>query len=170
MTERRHRELRRVHQDDWELWRDVRLRSLADAPDAFGSTYEREAAFTEDEWRDRLKHGPRVLVLVEGEPVALGGGVPHEGELFVFGMWTDEAHRRRGHADAVLDVVVAWARERDLPVVLHVNTANPAARAAYERYGFVATGHLEELRPGSDQRIELMRLPEPFTDPAARPR
>jgi RimJ/RimL family protein N-acetyltransferase len=155
------REVRRVHADDWPLWRDVRLRSLADAPDAFGSTYERELAFTEADWRERLKHGPRVLVLVDGEPVALGGGFPVEGKVFVFGMWTAEGHRRRGHADAVLDVVVAWARERDLPVELHVNTANPGARAAYERYGFVPTGRLEELRPGSDQQIELMRLSDP---------
>ena len=156
MTER---EVRRVHADDWELWRDVRLRSLADAPDAFGSTYEREVAFAEADWRDRLKQGPRVLVFVDDEPVALGGGFPFDGKLVVFGMWTAEAHRRQGHANAVLDVVVAWARERDLPVELHVNTSNPGARTAYERYGFVATGHLEELRPGSDQRIELMRFP-----------
>ena len=149
----------RVHEDDWQAWRDLRLRSLADAPDAFGSTLERELAFSETDWRDRLKKGPRVLVLVDDVPVALGGGFPNGDALMVFGMWTDPAHRRRGHADAVLDVVVGWARERDLPVVLHVNVANPGARRAYERYGFVATGHLEELRPGSDQRIELMRLP-----------
>jgi hypothetical protein len=40
-----------------------------------------------------------------------------------------------------------------------VNVANPAARTAYERYGFVGTGVLEPLRPGSDQRMELMVLP-----------
>ena len=100
------REVRRVHPDDWEAWRDLRLRSLAESPDAFGSTYERELGFTEDLWRDRLKSGPRVLVLVDGEPVALGGGFPYDDGLMVFGMWTDPAHRRRGHADAVLDVVV----------------------------------------------------------------
>ena len=43
-------------------------------------------------------------------------------------------------------------------VALHVNLTNPSARATYEHYGFVATGELEELRPGSDQQIELMRL------------
>jgi len=153
------REVRRVHADDWEAWRDLRLRSLVESPDAFGSTYERELDFTEDLWRSRLKSGPRVLVLVDGEPVALGGGFPSDDGLMVFGMWTDPGHRRRGHAEAVLDMVVAWARERDLPVVLHVNTANPGAWAAYERYGFVRTGQLEELRPGSAQQIELMRLP-----------
>lgn len=148
----------RIHADDWEAWREIRLRSLADAPDAFGSTYEREQSFTEDDWRDRLSSGPRVVVLVDGQPVALGGGFPRDDGLMVFGMWTDPGHRRQGHAYRVLDEVVTWARERGLPVTLHVNTANPGARAAYERYGFIGTGHLEELRPGSDQKIELMRL------------
>ena len=48
---------------------------------------------------------------------------------------------------------------RLLPTVqLHVNLANPDARTAYERYGFVGTGEVEPLRPGSDQRMELMVL------------
>lgn len=152
-------EVRRVRPDDWESWREIRLRSLADSPDAFGSTHDREVGFGEADWRERLRKGPRALVLTDGQPVALGGGFPVPEGLFVFGMWTDPGHRRLGHAQAVLDVVVGWARERDLPVVLHVNLGNPGARTTYERFGFVATGELEPLRPGSDQRIELMRLP-----------
>jgi ribosomal protein S18 acetylase RimI-like enzyme len=154
-------ELRWVDGDDWELWREIRLRSLLESPDAFGSTYDAEVAFGEAEWRQRLEHGPRVLVLTDGRPVAIGGGFRLPGDrLMVFGMWTDPAHRGRGHARTVLDAVVGRARERGLAVELHVNVANPAARTAYERYGFVATGELEPLRPGSDQMIELMRLPD----------
>ncbi len=153
------REVRRVGPDDWEAWRDIRLRSLRDSPDAFGSTYEREAPFTEGLWRERLTQGPRVLVLEDGEPVALGGGFPVDAGLMVFGMWTDPAHRGRGHARAILDVVTGWAAERRLPVELHVALVNPGARAAYAAYGFVATGELEPLRPGSEVQIELMRLP-----------
>ena len=45
-------EVRRIGPDDWELFRDIRLRSLADSPDAFGSTLERERAFRHAELRD----------------------------------------------------------------------------------------------------------------------
>lgn len=148
----------RLGPDDWETWRDIRLRSLQDSPDAFGSTLEREAAYDEADWRERMRLGPRELVVEDGLAVALGGGFPVDQTLMVFGMWTAPGHRGRGHATVILDAVVGWARERSLPVVLHVNLANPSARATYEHYGFVATGELEELRPGSDQRIELMRL------------
>jgi hypothetical protein len=39
-----------------------------------------------------------------------------------------------------------------------VNVTNGDARAVYERYGFVGTGEVEPLRPGSDQVMELMVL------------
>jgi ribosomal protein S18 acetylase RimI-like enzyme len=42
--------------------------------------------------------------------------------------------------------------------VLDVNIDNAAARTAYERYGFVGTGRIEPLRPGSEQRMERMVL------------
>ena len=154
-------ELRRVRPDEWEMWREIRLRSLAESPDAFGSTYDREIDFTEADWRDRLAKGPRFLVVLSETPVALGGGFPMPHALMVFGMWTEPAHRRLGHSHAILDAVVGWARARDLPVELHVTLVNPHARTVYEHYGFMATGELEPLRPGSDQQIELMRLPSP---------
>jgi predicted GNAT family acetyltransferase len=145
-------ELRRLVPDDWQTFRDIRLRSLADSPDAFGSTLEREQAFTEAEWRQRVS-GPVYVVLDPG-PVSVGGIFDNDGVGQVWGMWTEPAHRRRGHASRILEAVTPLHPR----VQLHVNTGNPAARSVYERFGFAGTGEIEPLRPGSDQRMELMLL------------
>jgi ribosomal protein S18 acetylase RimI-like enzyme len=144
--------LRRLGPDDWELFQEIRLRALADAPDAFGSTLEREQAFDESDWRQRLS-GP-VVVVEDPGPVAVAGTFDHEGDLHVWGMWTDPEHRGRGHARAVLDALLPPDRD----AVLDVNLTNLAGRAAYERYGFVGTGTFGPLRPGSDQQLERMVL------------
>jgi ribosomal protein S18 acetylase RimI-like enzyme len=145
-------EVRRLGPDDWEMFQEMRLRSLADSPDAFGSTLEREQAFTEDDWRQRLTGV--VYAVTDPGPVAIGGLFDDDGVFHVWGMWTDPAHRGRGHARRILDAMIA----PDADAVLDVNVANNAARTAYERYGFVGTGDLEPLRPGSEQMMERMVL------------
>ena len=145
-------DLRRLGPEDWEDFRDIRLRSLADSPDAFGSTLEREQGFTDDDWRRRL--GGPVYAVFDPHPVAIGGIFDNAGTPHVWGMWTDPAHRGRGHARAILDALIPPGTRAQLDV----NVDNGGARTAYERYGFVGTGQLEPLRPGSDQRMELMVL------------
>lgn len=147
--------LRRLGADDWEDFRAIRLRSLADSPDAFGSTLAREQGFTEDDWRRRL--GGPVYVVDDPAPVAIGGIFDHDGVPHVWGMWTDPAHRGRGQARAILDALIPPGTAAELDV----NVTNGDARTVYERYGFVGTGEVAPLRPGSEQRIERMVLNPP---------
>lgn len=144
---------------DLHLWREIRLRALAESPGAYSSTLERELSFTDAEWTARLAP-PAVLALEGGLPVAMGAGFqtgPHT--LILVAMWVDPARRRRGLSRRVLDVLVAWAREHHFGVELTVSRDNPAARTAYERYGFVATGESEPLREGSTVLMDRMVLP-----------
>ena len=152
--------VRVLRADEWRTWRDIRLRSLADAPEAFGSTLAREQGFTEIDWH-RWLTGVAVLATVDGVPAALGGGFRvRDGWMQVVAMWTDPAYRRRGLAVHVLDVVVAAARSEGRRLVLDVAHGNSAARTAYERFGFVATGESEPIREGTTARADLMVLPE----------
>ncbi|HEX4977208.1 MAG TPA: GNAT family N-acetyltransferase [Nocardioides sp.] len=154
--------------DDWRTWRDLRLRSLADAPHAFGSTWERERAFTDEEWRARVAGwtdpdetvaGPAVVAEADGVPVGLGGGFRDEpGMLHVVAMWTDPVWRGRGVGRLVLDTLRSWAEERGLRLHLDVEAGNAGARRLYERYGFVATGDSRPLRPGSTYSCDRMVL------------
>lgn len=149
--------------DDWAVFARLRLASLLDSPDAFGSTHAREVDRDEDGWREWLaRDDPKFLAFHDGHPVAVGGlYVTDERVARIIAMWTAAEHRGHGHARSILAALVAWAHERDLPVELDVNTANALARKVYEDFGFVATGELEPLREGSDQQIERMTVPQP---------
>ena len=150
--------------DDWEDWRTIRLASLLDTPSAFGSTYEREVAFTEQDWRDRLE-GPAVMVREDGVPIAIGGAFsPEPGTLHIVAMYVVARHRGRGLSRLVLDALVAHARERGMRVQLSVNTDNEVARLGSLRYGFVPTGETRPLRDGSPEVCSELVLPQGFME------
>lgn len=154
-------EVRLVGAETAPLWREIRLRALQADPTAFGSTYAREAAFTDEEWRARLgPDGVSVLGLADGHPVAMGGGfVDPEGWCHVVAMWVEPAWRGVGLGRRVLDRIVAWAGERGLRSHLDVTVGNDTARRLYAGSGFVATGETRPLREGSTVRVERMVLP-----------
>lgn len=153
---------RNITPDDWEDWRDIRLRSLLEDPDAFGSTYARESQFDESTWRARTDgiSGPAMLAYADDKAVGMGAGWLYEpGRLMVVAMWTEPAWRGRGVGLILLDQVVGWARERALRPDLWVADSNPAARRLYERYGFEPNGETAPLREESGLTMTRLVLP-----------
>ncbi|MCW2832841.1 MAG: acetyltransferase [Nocardioides sp.] len=148
--------------DDWEDFRDIRLRALADAPDAFGVTLADARQNSEQDWRDRLAGSSPVLVVRDRAVLlAMGGGWHPPGEpdrMMVWGMWTAPEARGNGCARSLLDRLLDHARRLDATTVeLHVTEGNNSARRLYETCGFEATGEWEPLQEGSALQIELMR-------------
>jgi ribosomal protein S18 acetylase RimI-like enzyme len=149
--------VRRVRAEEWERLRAIRLRALADAPMAFGSTLADEQTRPDEFWRGRAAGGAadndRATFVAErdGAWVSIGTCVLEEGGVgerpaWIFGMWVEPAVRRQGTAQALLRVLAGWARERGADVLnLHVTATNAPAIALYERLGFRATGATEPL-------------------------
>jgi GNAT superfamily N-acetyltransferase len=154
-------EVRAVTGDDWPLLRDVRLRALADTPDAFSSTHAQAAALDEAAWRQRAGNGGLTLFAIDdGTPVAMGGAFAPDDQptVHVWGMWTDPAVRGRGVGARLLDALLAWCRPSYDEVRLQVTQGNDGARRLYLSRGFAPTGTWEPLRDGSPLLVEELRL------------
>jgi predicted GNAT family acetyltransferase len=148
-------ELRPASPQQWRISREIRLRALADAPDAFCSTLEQEQGFDEPAWRSRLARAHTVLAWegTDAVGVATGKADPHEqGGREIVGMWVDPAHRGSGIATALIAHLAQWARDDGSPsIALWVADDNAGARRLYEKCGFMATGERDVMRPGVDQ-------------------
>jgi len=57
--------------DEWQLYRDVRLAALRDAPEAFIARFEDEASYDDDFWRERMSRATRVVAERGNELVGL---------------------------------------------------------------------------------------------------
>jgi GNAT superfamily N-acetyltransferase len=129
--------------DDWPAYRDIRLRMLQEAPDAYGSSYAREAGFSESTWRERAAHLMVVLAVNQNEEIVgtATGLAAADGTVEVVAMYVVPDARGQGCAGQLLDAVAAAARQRGAHrLVLLVTRGNRAARRCYTRYGFRPTG------------------------------
>ena len=143
--------------------RALRLRALADSPDAFGSTLERETGQPEDEWRAFWLDRPGTVALVADDRGALVGsafGWPSQDDpqtAGLFGMWVAPAVRRHGIGAALVRGVIDWARAAGFRrLELGVTISNAEAMAFYRDLGFADTGERDVLREGSGLDVAVL--------------
>jgi ribosomal protein S18 acetylase RimI-like enzyme len=151
-------QLRVLSPDDWELWRDTRLRALADSPDAFGSTWAEWQFADEDRWRQRLSAVPfNVVAVVGDQAVGQASGTQLDGEQRVelISMWVAPSARGSGVADALLAAVKNYAeRVGAIAVRLSVRRLNERAIGMYQRASFVLADE-----PGDEPAEIAMHCP-----------
>jgi GNAT superfamily N-acetyltransferase len=156
--------VRAVGADEWETLRDVRLAALKEAPSAFGSTYAREAPFTEEQWRGRINARSVTFfanVAEDAEPAGLAGVYVEDGAADLVSMWVRPSARGRGVGAALIEAATDWAKARGHDTLhLWVTEFNASARELYERYGFTPTGERQPLP--SDPSLPEMRMRRPL--------
>ena len=147
-------------EDDWQIWRDLRLAALAESPQAFGSRLAdwQGDGDREERWRGRLgiPGSYNLIALIDGRPAGMASGIPagEPGVAELISMWVSPAARGRGVGDRLLAAVEQWARQAGAGALkLCVYEGNAAARALYRRAGFAGTG---ELVPDGGRREMVM--------------
>ena len=156
--------VREVTRDDWETLRDVRLAALQEAPSAFGSTYAREASFTEEQWRGRINDRSVTYFAYlpdNPEPAGLAGGYVADGVANLVSLWVRPSARGHGVGEALISATADWAKTRDHEsIVLWVTESNTPGRKLYDRCGFAPTGERQPLP--SDPTLPEVRMRRPL--------
>ena len=163
--------IQRIRPNEWQLLRDIRLRSLLDSPEAFGQRYDEASAGTDDDWMSNARasaSGGRRSWFIARDAGDTPVGVVQArrrppSDCLLFSMWVAPEARRRGVGallvDAVQDWGSSWGAQR---VVLWVLAANEVAMRFYYRIGFTLLNDgpdadsgraygafaMERLRPG----------------------
>jgi GNAT superfamily N-acetyltransferase len=160
--------VRRFTASEWPEYRDLRLRALAESPDAFGSMFDREAKRSDDEWRNRLALAVRsdrelpLVAVVDGDGVGLAWARIDEQQADLarlFQVWVAPEARGLGVGRALLEAAISWARGAGARALrLGVTRMDSAAVRLYRRAGFVDVGEPEPLRPGSALQCQPMCL------------
>jgi ribosomal protein S18 acetylase RimI-like enzyme len=147
---------------DLEVVRALRLRALIDAPQAFGSTYEREVAFTRDVWAARLVTRSNAhFIAADDRPVGMVAIVHDDGssgDAWLVGMWVDPDARGSGVSDELVAAALEWADTEGFAAVrLHVTEGNERAERLYARHGFCRTGEKFVRDRDGAMEIEMRR-------------
>jgi RimJ/RimL family protein N-acetyltransferase len=141
-------EIRVLRAPEWEAFRDVRLLALKSEPGVFGSTYERESAFTKDDWHDRVSGiGKEMFGLYDGDRIIGITGFITDASLdegrtaILVASYLLPEYRGRGLSALFYKARIAWARERGNidRITVGVRTSNEPSRRALLRHGFIET-------------------------------
>lgn len=138
--------IERLGDDEGERLREIRLRALLDAPDAFGSTHARDAAYPPEKWTERLESSAWWVAVRDGADVGLVCGLAEEEGVHLLSMWVAPDARGAGLAGRLVDEVIAWARTAGAEQIgLWAVDQNATARALYARKGFTPSGKVMAL-------------------------
>jgi GNAT superfamily N-acetyltransferase len=144
--------------------REIRLRALKDAPDAFASTFDDAASRPPENWERQLEQLATFVATSGGCDLGLVRGAYHDHikeRGYLISMWVAPEARRRGVGSDLVDAVIEWAKGQELNrLLLDVAETNAAAIAFYTRKGFVPNGVLGQLPPPRDHIREIqMAMP-----------
>lgn len=150
---------------DVELYKSIRLEALKEDPQAFGSSYEKESAFSEEQWKERIENRDNCIIVAKEADTSIGMIGYHlkdEGKnAHLWGMFVSKKYRGKGIGKQLMQQIVEKAkRVKSVEVVsLDVNPEQTSAVKLYESMGFVKSGTRKYLMgDGIERELFSMKL------------
>jgi GNAT superfamily N-acetyltransferase len=156
----------RTTADDWAALKAIRLESLVDTPEAYGSTYTASVKFPDRQWRTMADTRACYLASLDGAVIGMASGGLNDAypdTRWLFSMYVTSTQRGSAAAASLVDAVAAWAKgEGADELYLHVSKPLVRARAFYAKMGFVETG--ERFAMDRNPAIELITMTKSLAD------
>ncbi|MBV8087691.1 MAG: GNAT family N-acetyltransferase [Chloroflexi bacterium] len=159
--------IRRIRADEHAGLRELRLRALADTPEAFGRTHAEETAQPPERWTGWAERGAagdaEALFVLEHDAGlhGLAAAVPYRDEprtCMLISMWVAPERRRTGAGERLVRTAMDWAASAGYDaMLLWVVQSNVPALALYRKLGFVETGRTQPLPSNPSLPEQLMR-------------
>lgn len=151
--------IRRIRQDEGEVWRDIRARMVLDSTETFLEDVDelrrRPSALLAEHARAAASGGNRCVLFaeVDGRVVGSVSGVTEGAFPELFGMWVDSSCRNSGIGARLVEQLTAWASKEvgAAGLQLSVNETNSDAQRFYRRLGFEFDGRIapSKVKPGT---------------------
>jgi len=152
--------VRAATKGDWRNLRDLRLESLLDTPEAYGSTYEESLQRGAAQWKQTARNFNYYVAERNAELTGMASGGLNErfpGTAWLYGMYVTPEERGTNTARALVARVARWALEAGYEdLYLDVGVGVARARAFYQREGFIDTGERRSLT--RDASLELITM------------
>ena len=138
--------VRRIQVGEIELYRQIRLASLQDAPYAFETSYDTAVQRSAEIWRERAEGGVKgtdgatFFAFSQELPIGIAAlfrikGQTDVGELMQ--VWVSPDYRGTNVAGDLMNAIFKWAEENNFRrIIAGVTNANARALKFYTRYGF----------------------------------
>lgn len=152
--------VRHANASDASALRTIRLESLVDTPEAYGSVYQDLVRWSDARWRRVALEFNYFLAERDGAVVGMASGGfngAHPGTHWLFAMYVTPDARGMGVAAALVEAVSTWARRDGADALfLHVTETVARARAFYEKAGFRYNG--ERISMDRDPSLTLVTM------------
>jgi RimJ/RimL family protein N-acetyltransferase len=128
-----------------EAYKAIRLEALQTEPGMYGNSYAMEAAFTDEQWMDRImKPGQARFGLYAGdELIGLTGIIiedEEKGDAYMTQSYIRQEHRGQKLSRLLYEARMAWARANGIRrLIISHKATNYASKAANQRFGFCYT-------------------------------
>ncbi len=130
---------------DWQVWKQFRLEALLNSPESFGSSYEEEINYSDDNWQSHINKS-KIFAVFFGDLLVGAVGfyslntvrTKHRGVLF--GMYTRPEYRKQNIANVLLERVITYAESHVRQLHLTCVASNLEAINFYQKRGFKIYG------------------------------